>query len=143
MYCQSPGQDMSRRLLHFYFSYPFSASVARQYAENVGKPLLSLLTPLRLLTGAYVLLGATRLGLSSLLGEAYRQYDLPVAIFHSLTLHHSVGLAVMSYGLVVAAFDLTIVIWPHPLVAPMLTDLMRSEGRKEGEGTNETKQKLF
>ncbi|KAH9398850.1 hypothetical protein TYRP_018663, partial [Tyrophagus putrescentiae] len=119
---------MWRRLLHFYFSYPSSARIARQYAGNVDKPLRSLLTPLRLLTAAYVLAGVTRLGLNSLLGEAYRRYDLPVAIWTAVTLHHTVGLALMSYGLVVVvAFDLIIVVRPHPLVAPMLTDLMRSE----------------
>ncbi|KAH9408035.1 hypothetical protein TYRP_011688 [Tyrophagus putrescentiae] len=128
-HCQiiSPADQMWRRLLHFYFSYSSSARIARQYAGNVGKPLRSLLTPLRLLTAAYVLAGVTRLGLNSLLGEAYRRYDLPVAIWTAVTLHHTVGLALMSYGLVVVAFDLIIVVRPHPLVAPMLTDLMRSE----------------
>ncbi len=133
---------MFYRYAQFLFTNtPSSAQVAQAYAGNVNRPLKSsLLTPLRLAYYAYLLLMFTRLTLNSLLpeGAEYSRLDVTVYLFNCLFRHHHhlLGLVVNCFALLGLVVDYVIVVRPHPLVAPMLTDLLQSEGR-EGKGREE------
>ena len=122
-------------LLRSFFTYsPSSAAVARSYATTAHRPpeQRKLFTPLRLAYYAYVLVLAGRLTLNSLLGGAYNQYDLLMFLLDRLASNHLVGLVGAPYTLLAITFDYRLAGWPHPLVAPMLTDLLRSDGREKG-----------
>ena len=129
----SSTSKMFYRFIKFILTYsPSSAQVAQNYADNVSKPMRSKLTPLRLAYYAYLLLLFTRLGLNSLFQGAYNRYDFSVYLFNSIFRHHMVGLMINCFVLMALVFDYTIVLGPHPLVAPMLTDLLQSEGSEKG-----------
>lgn len=110
--------------------YPSSAAVARTYAENLNKPLASRLTPLRLAYHAYLLALIIRLCLNSLFRETYHQYDLTVFLFERAITHHIAGLALLPLLLQAIVFDVTFVLRPHTKMAPMLVDLLQSEGMR-------------
>ena len=83
----------------------------------------------RLLFYAYLLSGAARLSLNYALHEAYNRHDLSLAIFTQYATHYLASLAVLPATALAAVFDLTFVLWPHPLVAPMLLDLLTVHNR--------------
>ncbi len=112
------------RLLLWYTTYPSSAAIAQTYAANVNRPLQAKLTPLRLAYYAYLLGGGTRLLLNYLFQEAYNGYDLTLAVFTSIATSYLASLAIMIPIAVAFAWDLTLVVRPHPKVAPMLVDLL-------------------
>ena len=113
----------------FFTYYPSSAEVARTYADNVSRPLQHQLTPLRLVYYAYLLVGGVRLILNSILRKVYHQYDLSVYLFESAITHHMVGMAVLPCIGLFFVIDFTLVVRPHRKVAPMLVDLLQSEGK--------------
>lgn len=123
---------MLYHLLQVFFTYyPSSADAARTYSGNLNRPLSSLLTPLRLAYYVYLLVLAIRLCLNSLFRKAYHQYDLPVYLFESAITHHMAGIAVLPSLVLAFVYDVTFVLRPHPRVAPMLVDLLQSEGMIE------------
>lgn len=123
---------MLNHLLRVVFTYyPPSSAVARTYADNANRPLVRLLTPLRLAYYLYLLLIAIRLCLNSLLREAYHQYDLTVYLLERTISHHTAGIVFLPILMLAFVLDVTLVLCPHPKVAPMLVDMLQSEGKKK------------
>ncbi len=115
---------MPHRLLYEYLTYPSSAAIARQYADNVGKPMKSIFTPMRQFAYVFMLSGIIRLLLNYFLQEEYSRFDLSAAIFISLVMHRIANLMIILLIIVGFVFDYTITVRPHWKVAPMLEDLL-------------------
>ncbi len=115
---------MFYRLLYEYLTYPSSAAIARQYADNVDKPMKSIFNPIRQFAYVFMLFGTIRLLLNYFLQETYSRFDLSVAIFTILATHRMASLAVILPIMVAFVFDYTITVRPHWKVAPMLEDLL-------------------
>ena len=115
-------------LIRVFFTYYPSSKVVKTYAANVKAPLGSRLTPLRLAYYVYLLVLSSRLILNSIFRKTYHQYDLPVYLAELTFTHHMVGLAVLPCIGLAFVYDYAFVLKPHPAVAPMLSDLLQSQG---------------
>ena len=73
---------------------------------------------------------ALRLCLNSLFRRSYSRHDLMLYMLDRMLAHHLAGLVMAPYCLLAVTFDWTLVVGAHRTVAPMLTDLLRSEGKK-------------
>ncbi len=120
---------MPYHYLKFVFTnYPSSPVVAQRYARNVHRPLANQLTPLRLAYYAYLLLLAIRLAFNFLFGKAYNKYDLPMYFLGCVFRNPMTCLVLIPFTMLAFVFDLNLVVRPHRKVAPMLTDLLKSDG---------------